>query len=283
MSDTIFPAIVFKIDRELPVPDLKELMNEIRRMTAEWNGEPAYRGVLAFPVGSDRNNTPISGLLLPNDADGMEDVLLSISELTRVHMVKNYDLMAVFDRSRKPKSRIKKSPKPDVDLSNTRYGFDESKIGPEYRYMLEDDAHAEGARWAELLQGFPFADKTAVQNQRWMDIDVIGSLRAKFPLIEEANRLLGGKIVATLRKMSEPQNQVRLPTHWHQAFGRMFMRGRPPGASYIPACNFVTDHFFMLDYIAKHGKPTTQGIASRYSEQIIDQIDPITATAVSYG
>lgn len=281
MTETVFPAIIFTVENELPEAQLKELMSEIKLKTSGWYGEPHYKGVLAFPCFGRRGNVPLD-VMLPYDRDGLKDVLLSIPELKRVRASEAYDLMAVFDRSLKPKRRVKKAEKSAVDLKETRFGFDENKIDPKFRFLLEDDAHREDAAFAKLLDGYPYTDKSPARNQRYIDYNVIAILRSEFPLIYDANLLLNGEIVRALRAIADPKNQERLPQHWHQALARMFERGRHPGSLDV-ACRFVTGHFAKLDLIAKKGVEKPQGIARRYGEQIIDAIDPITAHAVSLG
>lgn len=57
------------------------------------------------------------------------------------------------------------------------------------------------------MKGYPFADKTSVENSRFIDLEIIHRLRDRFPVMYDLDRLLGGVIKESLQLMAKPEIQ----------------------------------------------------------------------------
>ncbi|PDS34395.1 hypothetical protein CO665_30645 [Rhizobium anhuiense] len=281
MSDFVIPAIVLRVGKELPVDDLKALMTDIKMRTKSWQGDGEYDLVLNFCYDEKRRGNVPLGPKVPYDPAGMDQVLLDLQELTSVQRFHAYDVIDGRKHEKKWKTGLT-PPKPGPDPANMRYGYDITKINPKLRHMIEPEARAKGKEFAELLKGYPFADKTAAQNRDYIEMDVIAILEARFPDIYDVNLHFNGALVRALRTLAEPRNQSRLPDDWHQVLGTMFQHNHP--GAWSNCCRFVDEHFAIEEYKARQkvAKSKSNGIASRYTELAIET-DQITAAAEAFG
>ncbi|MBA9034321.1 hypothetical protein [Rhizobium leguminosarum] len=286
MSDFVIPAIVLRVGKVMPVDDLNALITDIKMRAKRWEGAGEYDLVLNFCYDENRRGNYPLGPKVPYDPAGMDQILLDLQELTSVQRFHAYDVIDGRKHEKKWKTGMTApKPKPLVDPNNILHGHDITKVKPELRFMLTEDGPEIDARnFAAALEGYPFVDKSAIQNRDYIEMEVIAPFEHRYPFLADLNRLFGGKIIRELRALADVKNQQRLPKHWHQAFGRAFVRGGNNPATYEQCCNFISGHFVMLERIAAKGKVTPQPskIASRFTELAIET-DHITAAAIAFG
>ncbi|ARQ58932.1 hypothetical protein Kim5_CH02889 [Rhizobium sp. Kim5] len=281
MSDFVIPAIVFRVGKVLPVDDLNALITDIKIRAKSWRGDGQYDLVLNFCYDEKRRGSAPLGPKVPYDPDGMDQILLNLQELTSVQRFHAYDVI----EGRKHEKRWKTGmtpPKPGPDPANIRHGWDITRINPKFRHMIEPEARAKGKEFAELLNGYPFADKSVVENRDYIEMNVIAVLEARFPDIYDVNIHFDGALVRALRTIAEPKNQSRLPADWHQVLGCMFSHNHPN--AWTNNCKFVAEHIAIEEYKAKKKteKSKSNGIASRYTELNIGR-DYITEAAEAFS
>ncbi|MBY3363782.1 hypothetical protein [Rhizobium laguerreae] len=281
MSDFVIPAIVLRVGKVLPVDDLKALITDIKMRAKNWEGSGEYDLVLNFCYDEKRRGSTPLGPKVPYDPTGMDQILLDIQELTSVQRFHAYDVIDGRKHEKKWKTGLT-PPKPGPDPENIRYGYDITKINPKFRHMIEPEARAKGKEFADLLKGYPFADKTAAQNRDFIEMDVIAVLESRFCDIYDANQFLGGAVVRALRTIADPKNQGRLPDDWHHVLGTMFQHNHP--GAWINCCKHVDEHFAIEEYKARQKtvKARSNGIVSRFTELAIET-DHITAAAIAFG
>ncbi|MGX9991578.1 hypothetical protein ACS4RR_020845 [Rhizobium sp. Z1P35] len=286
IPDVIPNAIVFKVDYSIRDGAYNDVIADIKRLTKNWVGLPTHEAVFSHhPYNSTRQYVPLS-FQLPDDPDGIDEIVSDVAELNRVYPTRNLNWVAENKKKPGQKTRVKKpEPKPAVDPNNIVHGHDITKVKAELRFMLtEDGPEIDAENFAAALDGYPFADKSPAQNRDYIEIELIASFEMRYPFLADLNRLFGGKIIRELRVLADVRNQQRLPAHWHQAFGRAFVRGGNNPATYEQCCNFISGYFVMLERIAAKGKVTPQPskIASRFTELAIET-DHITAAAIAFG
>ncbi|NTI03114.1 hypothetical protein G6K88_13905 [Agrobacterium rhizogenes] len=267
IPDILPQALVFKVDESVPDGAFRDLFDDIKRLTKNWIGPATHHAVFSYQfTNSTRQYVPI-GLELPDDTDGIDEILSDLSELSRVYVMRNLDWVAENRKKARPTSRVRKK-EPEPDPKDMKYGFNVAKIRPSLRHMIEPEAREEGKKFAALLEGFPFADKTAKENQTWIEMDVIAVLRDQYPNIHDANIALEGAVVRELRVIGDPANQQRLPENW-AVFRRQFGWNHP--GAFRNCCQNVSRHFAFEKLKERmDAKTKPQGIVSRYNENYLE-------------
>jgi len=280
IPDIIPNALVFKVDEGVLDGAYKDVVADIKRLTKAWVGLPTHEAVFSYHLpGSTRQFVPLS-FQVPDDPDAIDEIVSDIPELNRVYPTRNLNWVAENKKKPRQKTRIKKS-KPKPDPSNFKYGYDVTKINPKLLHMIEPEARAKGKEFADLLEGFPFAEKTAAENRNFIEFEVIARLEYRFPDIADVNRFLGGAVVRGLRMIADPKNQSRLPFDWHQVFGSMFQHNHP--GAWINCCVYAEQDLKLQDYKARKApQPKARGIVSRYTENAIER-DHIVEAAEAFG
>jgi hypothetical protein len=277
MSEYAIPAIVFRTDKPLKgSDDVKALMTDIKMHCRNWVGTSEYQAVLNFEVDKRTRKYVEVGATVPYDPDAMDRVLLAIPELTSVKRYHQLDMIDMIDSGKRQKSGMK-PPKPKPDPAIFPHGWDITKLAVGLQHMHEPEARAEARRFAELLNGYPFTDKTPRENQTFIEMEVIAILEEQFPHINAVDIYLSGAVVKELRIIANPDNQPNLGDS--VTYFRCQFTNHP--STFASLCKSATSHLASEKRKAQGvsaPKIKPEGIAARYSELMLDQeMDYITS------
>ncbi len=283
MNDHAIPAIVFRLEKFMPMTDIHTLLDNIRTRCSSWTGTGEYKAVLSFLINPPHDDRFMSdfGATVPYDPDGMDQILLDIPELNSVRRFHELDL----NRGRKKKASGMKAPKPKpaIDSENLWRGWDKTKVAAGLRHMCTPEGLDEADRFAELLKGYPFSDKTPRENQTFIEMEVIAIMEDQFPHINEVDCYLNGAVVKELRVIADPDNQPKLgeSVTWFRC-----QFGNHP-STFVSLCKSASEHLAAEKKKAAPEaaklKPTRkpQGIAYRCNESVLETgLDYIGTQAV---
>ncbi|MCJ9720806.1 hypothetical protein MOV66_10305 [Agrobacterium sp. SHOUNA12C] len=286
MSDYVIPAIIFRAEKFIPIDDVKALMTDIKIRCRGWTGTGEYKAVINFVIDtrSDARFHVEIGATVPYDPDSMDSVLLAIPELTSVKRYHEFDMI---DPGKRKHSGMKApKPKPIIDPENLWRGWDKTKVAAGLRHMCTPEGLDEADRFADLLRGYPFADKTPRENQTFVEMEVIAILEDQYPAINAVDIYLNGAVVRELRVIADPNNQSKLGNSV-TSFRCQF--GNHP-STFVSLCKSATEHLAAenkkseAEAAKSKPKPRPQGIVNRYNENLLEGgVDYITATAASFS
>ncbi|TAW65405.1 hypothetical protein ELI15_14015 [Rhizobium ruizarguesonis] len=280
MNEYIIPAVVFRAEKYLPLDEIKALMLDIKLRCKGWTGDGEYKAVLNFAVDHKSRMSVECGATVPYDPDKMDQVLLNIPDLSSVRRYREYDMHGGKERA--PRGMKAPKPKPTIDPENLWRGWDKTKVESGLRHMCSPEGLEESYRFADLLKGYPFADKTPRENQTFIEMDVIAILEDQFPNINAVDVHLNGAVVRELRVIADPDNQPKLGD------SVMYFRcqfGNHP-STFVSLSKSATHHLASEEKKRKaadeaekaKGRPKPewkpewkpQGLAARYNESILE-------------
>lgn len=270
MSEYVIPAIVFRVEKFIPMNDIHALITNIKIRCRSWSGTGEYKAVLSFVIDPLSDNRRITdfGPVVPYDREGMDQLLTDIPELTSV--IRHHKLDLIDGNKRKRSGAKPAKAKPDPALFP--FGWDITKVAPGLQHMHDPEARDEARKFAELLKGYPFADKTPRENQTFIEMEVIAVLEDQYPNITAVDIYLNGAVVRELRVIADPDNQSKLgeSVTWF----RCQFTNHP--TTFAGLCKSATDHLAAerrraataVEKQKPQWKP--QGIVNRYNESILE-------------
>ena len=194
-------AIVIKIKGVRSGEVFRSIIDDIIAKASDWTGPATCVPVFKMSqLRPDQYEDVVWEGLIPHDTDGIEQLLLASDEIDSIQHKRN------FLPNEKPKPKVKKKPTPKGPFS--KRGYDLSKW-PEIHHQYFDlpELTIEGQELKRLLDGFPFRDRSPVENARYIEIEIIHRLRDRFPTIYDLNRLNQNAVVEALKLMSKPEIQ----------------------------------------------------------------------------
>ena len=195
-------AIVFKIKRVRTGEVFRLIIDDVLAKASNWTGPATCVAVFKLHmVRPDQTEDVVwPDVMIPHDTDGIEQLLLSSDEIESIQLKRN------FLPNEKPKPRFKKKPQPKGPFS--KYGHDLDKWSPSYHpYFDNAKLVAEGDDLRALMKGYPFKDRTPLENSRFIEIEVIHRLRDRFPTMYDLDIVLGGVIKESLLLAAKPDVQ----------------------------------------------------------------------------
>lgn len=171
-------AIVFKIKRVRSGEVFRLIIDDVLAKAASWTGPATWVAVFRLHmVRPDQTEDVVwPDVMIPRDADGIEQLLLSSDEIESIQLKRN------FLPNEKPKPRVKKKPQPKGPFSKQGYDLDGwSECW--HPYFDRPELTAEGAELGRLLEGYPFAHLSTKENSRYIEVEVIQRLRDRFPIV----------------------------------------------------------------------------------------------------
>jgi len=195
-------AIVFKIKGVRSGEVLRLIIDDILSKASSWSGPatcvPVFKLSQVRPEQTEDVVWP--DIMIPHDTDGIEQLLMSSDEIESIQHKRNF----LPNEKSKPKPR--KKPKPKGPFSGR--GHDLSKYRQSLHPFFDSPALvAEGDDLREMMKGYPFKDRTPVENSRFIELEVIHRLRDRFPTLYDLNIVLGGAIKQSLGLISKPEIQ----------------------------------------------------------------------------
>lgn len=195
-------AIVFKIKGVKTGEVCRLIIDDILSRSKDWTGStncvPVFKLSFVRPDQSEEIVWP--DIMIPHDADAIDRLLLSMDELENIQHKRN------FLPNEKPKPKIKKKPSPKGPFS--KYGHDLDKWSPSYHPFFDNQQLiSEGNDLRELMKGYPFKERSAVENSRFIELEVAHRLRDRFPTLYDLDIVLGGVIKECLTLMARPDIQ----------------------------------------------------------------------------
>ena len=195
-------AIAFKIKRVRSGEVFRLIIDDVLAKASRWTGPATCVAVFKLcQVRPDQSQDIVwPDVMIPHDTDGIEQLLLSSDEIESIQYKRN------FLPNEKPKPKVRKAPKPSGPLS--KRGYDLSRW-PESHHPYFDlpELTVEGQELKRLLDGYPFRDRSPIENARYIEIEIIHRLRDRFPTIYDLNRLHQKSVVEALKLMSKPEIQ----------------------------------------------------------------------------
>lgn len=253
-----FPeAIVFKTKGVRITAVMKLIIAEVLARAEKFEGQPRCTPVFHFlHEGGAWMYYPCIGRSIPHDPAALDQILLEMEELESVRHHRNFKPGEKIIRPRKSK------PKPKSEGPFTEAGHDLSKIRPQFHFFYEPEMDEEGLAMAKLLKGYPFTDRTPIENSRYIEMELTNRLRDRFPHIYELNKLLDGAVVEALKLIAKPELQQHVEPG-HLNISRCFSKFCLPNT--IDVCrNNLRD----WDYLIKTGK--LQGFRKRKGKGMPD-------------
>lgn len=195
-------AIVFKVKGVRPGEVFRLIIDDVLAKASDWTGPATCVAVFKLHMVRPEQTEDVvwPDVMIPLDADGIEQLLLSSDEIESIQHKRN------FLPNEKPKPRAKKKPQPKGPFS--KYGHDLDKWSSRYhRFFDNEELVAEGNDLRVLMKGYPFEDRTPLENSRYIELEVIHRLRDRFPTMYDLDIILGGSIKEALTLISKPDIQ----------------------------------------------------------------------------
>lgn len=275
-------VIIFRLKpQEMSGERYAEVMRKIAGMCNPSSDDRCYQVVMVFPMGKGRYSNMFvhdfagTRSMLPRDEDLIEDIVLSIPEIESYKFRREYDMMDIYKSERRKSGMKAPIKKPTPFPHPTFPSYDMNEISAHRMHLLDEPALAEGRRFAALLKGYPFKDKTPKENRRWIEFEVIERLRALFPILYDAdNRVLAGSPLSkVLHKIADERYQARLSADELSSLRTCFT-GRHPHTIESALVN-VTNRIVMEDIIAekkaKQRPPRPEFATVHYEGDVIDK------------
>lgn len=241
---TRFPeVIVFKIKGLRATPVFKVIIDTILSDAEKWLGPgtcvPVFRLEVVRP--GETTDSPWSDRLIPHDPEAMERLLLACDEIESIQHKRN------FLPDEKPKPRVKKKAEPMGPFSAR--GHDLSKYSPRLHPFFDNpNLVAEADDLRGLMKGYPFKDKSPLENSRWIEMEVRHRLRDRFPTLYDLDIVLGGVIKECLTLAAKPDVQRHgTPDHFNLA--HCFGVAQPPNVVHSHLA-----HLQSLDWMIRTGR-----------------------------
>lgn len=195
-------VIVFKVKGVRTGEVCRLIIDDILARAKHWIGPPTCVPVfkLSFVRPEQSEDIVWPDVMIPHDPDGIEQLLLSTDEIESIHHKRN------FLPNEKPKARVKKKPEPKGPFSKQGYNLDGwSECW--HQYFDRPELTAEGAELGRLLEGYPFAHLSPLENGRYIETEIIHRIRDRFPTIYELEKLTKHKLVQALTLIATPEIQ----------------------------------------------------------------------------
>jgi len=196
-------VIVFKIKGVRSGELFRVIIDDILAQASKWTGPATCATVFKLCMVRPEQTQDVvwPDILLPYDTDGVEQLLLVNDEIESIQYKRN------FMPNEKPKPRVKKKPEPKGPFS--KYGHDLAKWPKSYHPFFDNESLiSEGDDLRDLMNGYPFKDKTPTENSRWIEMEVIHRMRDRFPTFYDLDIVLGGVIKQSLTLISKPEIQL---------------------------------------------------------------------------
>lgn len=238
-------ALVIRVKGVRSGEVFRMIIDEFLAKAATWSGNamciPVFQLSMIRP--GEYHDTVWPGVFIPNDTAGIEELLLGMDELDSVQHRRAFQPNAKTT----PKPKKVKQKKEEGPFSAK--GFDLSEYRPALHPFFDNvTLHAESDLMQQLMKGYPFQNMTPVQNFRWIEMEIIGRMRDRFPTIYDLDRVLGGIIKECLVLISKPEVQKHgTPSDF--SLWNCFCSAQPP--------NVVISHHARLkglDWVIRTGR-----------------------------
>ncbi|MGI0523967.1 hypothetical protein [Rhizobium giardinii] len=195
-------VIVFKIKGVRTGEVCRLIVDDILSQTKDWIGPATCAPVfkLSFVRPEQSEDVVWPEVMIPHDTDAIARLLIASDEIESIQHKRN------FLPNEKLKPRVKKKPEPKGPFSAR--GHDLSKYRPSLHPFFDNpDLVAEADDLRGLMKGYPFKDKSPLENSRWIEMEVIHRLRDRFPTLYDLDIVLGGVIKESLTLTAKPDIQ----------------------------------------------------------------------------
>ncbi|MGB8289623.1 hypothetical protein ELI48_02315 [Rhizobium ruizarguesonis] len=197
-----------------------EITLTIRQAAIADNGK--HEAWIAFRnIAGTRINFPVEGGL-PHDRELLDKMLSAIPEAYRYRVLESFDEGHYPDQAKKAAKR-RTAAKVVVGDGPIRLAG-ESATPPStnslpirLRFLACDAASKEAAELEELYLRFPWFGFNDAQIVTHTEKHVLGRFDERFPLLAEADRLLGGCLTSVIRELAM---SARQPAYDHKTFWR---------------------------------------------------------------
>jgi len=236
-------ALIFTVKGYKDPKVLKLIIEQVLSQAKDWTGPRSCTPIFRIEYQPGKTmDLPYVDHMMPHDTDAIDQMLLDMDELDSIQHRWNFKIGEKI-------SRVKKSkPKPKSEGPFTETGHDLSKIRPRFHFFYEPEMDEEGLAMAKLLKGYPFTDRTPIENSRYIEIEITNRLRDRFPQIYELNKLLDGAVAEALKLIAKPELQQHVEPE-HLNISRCFSEFCLPNT--IDVCrNNLRD----WDYLIRTGK-----------------------------
>lgn len=195
-------ALVIKLKGLRSGEVFRLIIDEFLSKASNWCGTatcvPVFQ--LSFIRPGEYEDVVWAGTFIPNDTAGIEELLLGMDEVESIQHRRN------FQPNAKPKPKKVKQKKSAGPFSAR--GFDLSKYRSALHPFFDNEIlHAESDLMRQLMKGYPFQTMTPVQNSRWIEMEIIGRMRDRFPTIYDLDIVLGGIVNECLAIIAKPELQ----------------------------------------------------------------------------
>ncbi|MBY3044824.1 hypothetical protein [Rhizobium leguminosarum] len=197
-------AIVFKVKGVRPGEVFRLIIDDVLAKAATWSGQATCMAVFRLHMVRPEQTEDVvwPDVMIPHDADGIEQLLLSADEIESIQHKRNF----LPNEKPKPKQTVKKKPEPKGSFSKQGYNLD--GWSPCWHpYFDRPELDTEGAELGRLLNGYPFADKSPTENTRYVEMEIIHRLRDRFPTIYELEKLNKNALAEALKLIAKPAIQ----------------------------------------------------------------------------
>lgn len=215
-------ALVIKLKGVRSGEVFRLIIDDFFAKAANWSGDttcvPVFQ--LSFIRPGEYEDVVWAGTFIPNDTASIEELLLGMDEVESIQHRRN------FQPNAKPVRKAKRKKEPKGPFS--KHGFDLDRWSECYhKYFDRPELTVESQALRELLDGYPFENKSPVENARFIEIEVIHRLRDRFPTMYELNAINRNELVEALTLMSKPEIQLHGEKEDFQVWG-FFGENVPP-------------------------------------------------------